>query len=95
MLVSLSICEVITPCVASSLNKQRFIPFSAQSQSAEKGIIVWEHQRCDGLALLGLKSERKQTHLLEHSQKSVATGGREMLAQSDGVDEIEFGVKDF
>ena len=44
--------------------------------------------------LLRLECKRIQAHLLKHREKPIGTCGRQMLAQSDIVDEMKIGVKD-
>ena len=39
--------------------------------------------------------QRIHAHLLHHRQKSVATGRREVVLQSDSLDEVEFVFQDF
>ena len=47
------------------------------------------------LCHLRFESQGIHPHLFHHRQKPVATGGREVVLQADGFDEIEFIFQDF
>ena len=45
--------------------------------------------------IFGLEGKGVGTHLLYHCQKTVGTGGREVLAEANLLDEVEVGIEDF